>query len=164
MAGKPTILILTPEGKAKLQQEYDHLVNVRRTEVAERMHQAMEFAGDPVDNAEYQDAKDEQALVEVRIRELARILATATILTEDVRREGIVQVGSRVTVQDEENEQEAFTLVGSTEATPFQGRYSLDSPVGRALLGHAVGETVLVAAPDGDIRYTIVKVELRPRG
>jgi transcription elongation factor GreA len=158
----PKTSVLTPEGKAKLQAEREYLVSVRRREVADRIHQAMEFAGDPVDNAEYQDAKDEQAFVEGRIRELEKILATATVITGEAKAGDVVQVGSVVSVEDESGAEETFILVGSTEANPFEGRYSLDSPIGRALLGRRVGETVLVAAPAGEIRYTIVSSKPRP--
>ena len=128
----------------------------RRPAVSDRIHQAMEFAGDPVDNAEYQDAKDEQGFVEGRIRELEQVLATATIRSADSAQDGVVTVGCTVTVQDEDGEQEKFTLVGSTEASPFEGRFSLDSPLGRAVMGHSVGETVVVNAPAGEIKYAIV--------
>jgi transcription elongation factor GreA len=154
---------LTAEGKAKLQAELDHLVTVRRREVAERIHQAMEFAGDPVDNAEYQDAKDEQAFVEGRIRELEKILATATVFVSAEQVDGAVQLGCVVTVEAEDGEKDTFTLVGSTEANPFEGRYSLDSPVGRALLGHRIGDTVAVLAPDGEIRYKVISVDCAPK-
>lgn len=153
--------VLTPVGKARLQAELEHLVSVRRREVAERMHQAMEFAGDPVHNAEYQDAKDEQAFVEGRIRELEQILATATVLLTENSAAGVVQVGCAVTVEDEGGEREMFTLVGSTEASPFEGRFSFDSPLGRAVLGRHVGETIVVSAPAGDISYTIFACQPR---
>lgn len=158
----PRVTVLTLEGKAKLQQELDHLVGVRRREVAERIHQAMEFSGDPVDNAEYQDAKDEQAFVEGRIRELENILAKATIAAEQTTETGTVQIGCTVTVVDEDGVTDTFTLVGSMEAEPLAGRFSLDSPVGRALLGHKAGETIVVSAPAGDIRYQIVSVGCKP--
>jgi transcription elongation factor GreA len=158
----PKATTLTPEGKAKLQADLEYLVDVRRREVADRIHQAMEFSGDPVDNAEYQDAKDEQAFVEGRIRELMHILANATVISAEPKAAGCVQVGSVVTVEDGEGERETFTLVGSTEANPFQGRYSLDSPVGRALLGQRVGDVVIVNAPAGEIRYKILSCEPRP--
>ena len=157
----PKATTLTPEGKAKLQADLEHLVNVRRREVADRIHQAMEFSGDPVDNAEYQDAKDEQAFVEGRIRELTHILNNATVMTAESQDKGCVQVGSVVTVEDDAGERETFTLVGSTEANPFQGRYSLDSPVGRALLRHRVGDVVLVNVPAGEMHYTILSCEPR---
>jgi transcription elongation factor GreA len=158
-----TTTVLTPEGKAKLEAELEYLVTVRRREVAERIHQAMEFSGDPVDNAEYQDAKDEQAFVEGRIREIERILATATVMATESQEAGVVHVGCVVTVRDENGENETFTIVGSTEADPFEGRYSVDSPVCRALLGHAVGDTVSVAVPDGEMKYTILAIKCRPR-
>ncbi len=157
----PKTTVLTPEGKAKLEAELEHLVTVRRREVAERIHQAMEFSGDPVDNAEYQDAKHEQAFIEGRIRELERILATATVITGEGQQTGVVQVGSIVTVREEDGTEETFTLVGSMEASPFEGRYSLDSPIGRALLGRRVGDTVVVAAPAGEMKYTVISC--RPR-
>ncbi len=142
------------------QKELDHLVNVRRREVAERIHQAMEFSGDPVDNAEYQDAKDEQAFLEGRIREIEYILATATVVSPEEHDKGCVQVGRLVTVEDEEGQRETFMLVGSAEANPFKGRYSLNSPMGQALLGHNVGDVVVVHAPAGDMRYRIVSCEI----
>ena len=159
----PKITVLTPEGKAKLQAELEHLISVRRREVAERIHQAMEFASDPVDNAEYQDAKDEQAFVEGRIRELDSILDHATVMSAQSTEAGVVHVGCTVTVEDESGERETFTLVGSTEARPFEGLYSLDSPLGRALPGHRIEETVIVSAPAGDIRYTILSVSCKQR-
>jgi transcription elongation factor GreA len=159
----PRATVLTLEGKAKLDQELEHLVSVRRREVAERIHQAMEFSGDPVDNAEYQDAKDEQAFVEGRIRELENILATATVAKEQATQPDTLQIGCTVTVIDIDDEDvtETFTLVGSMEADPLNGRYSLDSPVGRALLGHRAGETVVVSAPAGDIRYRVASLTRR---
>jgi transcription elongation factor GreA len=158
---QPKIAVLTPEGKAKLEAERQHLVEVRRREVAERIHQAMEFSGDPVDNAEYQDAKHEQAFVEGRIREVEHILATAQVMAASATQDGCVQVGSVVTLEDEGGERETFTLVGSTEADPLRGRFSFDSPVGRALVGHRVGDVVSVSAPAGEIRYRIIACEPR---
>lgn len=156
MARKTTVL--TAEGKQKLKEELAHLRDVRRREVAERIHEAMELSGDPVDNSEYQDAKDEQARVEGRIRELEMILANAVVGTmPDSREKDLVQLLSDVTVEDElTGERETFVLVGATEADPLQGRISLESPVGRALLGHRVGDKVEVAIPAGVIRYKIV--------
>lgn len=157
----PRPSVLTEEGKAKLEAERAHLSTVRRRDVAERIHQAMDLSGDPVDNAEYQDAKDEQAFIEGRIRELDHILATATVISGEPIASGVVQVGSLVSVRDEEGEEDTFVLVGSTEADPFQGRYSLDSPIGSAVLGRRVGETVVVAAPAGALKYTILSSKPR---
>lgn len=154
-------VVLTPEGKAQLQAELEQLINVRRPQVAERIHQAMEFSGDPVDNAEYQDAKNEQAFVEGRVREIAHILATATVVSDAGHAAGCVQVGRTITVEDENGERDTFTLVGSAEANPFKGRYSLNSPMGQALLGHNVGDVVTVNAPAGAMRYRIVSCEAR---
>jgi transcription elongation factor GreA len=154
----PKTAVLTPEGKQKLESELNYLRTVRRREVAERIHQAMEFTGDPVDNAEYQDAKNEQARVEGRILEIENILANAIIIQQEEAEEpDVVRVGSRVTVIDETGERDTFVIVGSTEANPLQGRVSLDSPVGQALLGRRRGETVTVHAPAGLIRYTIME-------
>ncbi len=146
---------LTLEGKRRIEEELYHLRNVRRLQVAERLHQAMEFAGDPVDNAEYQDAKEEQARVEGRIIELENILAQAIVVTVEPSAEGVVQLGATVTVSDDEGIEDTFVLVGSAEADPLEGRISIDSPVGRALLGHRVGDVVAVAAPARVIHYTI---------
>ena len=158
-ATKP--VFLTAEGQAKRQGELDHLRDVRRREIAERIHTAMEFAGDPMDNSEYQDAKNEQAFVEGRILELERLLSNAQLIHPEDTQSDVVGMGSTVSVVDQEGTEEAFSMVGSAEANPLRGRISNESPAGKALLGHRVGETVEVQAPGGLVRYTILSCENR---
>jgi transcription elongation factor GreA len=150
---KPTYL--SREGLEKLRAELDEMVNVRRPEVAQRIHDAKEH-GDLTENAEYEDAKNEQAFVEGRIATVEALIKNATII--DQRHSGDhVQIGSTVVVQGPDAE-ERFTIVGSAEARPAEGRISNESPVGRALLGRKVGETVVVRVPAGDFSYKIVKL------
>jgi transcription elongation factor GreA len=150
---KPTYL--SRDGLVKLRAELDEMVNVRRPEVAQRIHDAKEH-GDLTENAEYEDAKNEQAFVEGRIATLEALIKNATIIDE--RHSGDhVQIGTTVLVAGPDAE-ERFTIVGSTEARPAEGRISNESPVGRALLGHKVGETVVVRVPAGDFSYKILKL------
>jgi transcription elongation factor GreA len=146
---------LSREGLEKLRAELDEMVNVRRNEVAQRIHDAKEH-GDLTENAEYEDAKNEQAFVEGRIQTLEVLIKNATIIDEN---HGVdhVQIGSTVDV-DGSDGQERYTIVGSTEAKPGEGRISNESPVGRALLGRRKGETVTVRVPAGDFRYKIVRI------
>jgi transcription elongation factor GreA len=150
---KPTYL--SREGLEKLRAELDEMVNVRRPEVAQRIHDAKEH-GDLTENAEYEDAKNEQAFVEGRIATVEALIKNATII--DARQSGDhVQIGSTVDVEGPDAK-ERFTIVGSAEARPAEGRISNESPVGRALLGHKVGETVVVRVPAGDFSYKILKL------
>lgn len=155
MPGKQTYL--TRHGFKRLEEELDLLRTVRRPQVAERIRRAKEFT-DTVDNAEYDDAKNEQAFIEGRIQDLGRLLANATII-EDHPAADYVRLGSRVTVMDQDGVQESFTIVGSAEADPRNGMISNESPVGRALLGKRVGEEVVVIAPGGSFTLTIKSLE-----
>jgi transcription elongation factor GreA len=150
---KPTYL--SKDGLDRLRVELDEMVNVRRPEVASRIHDAKEH-GDLTENAEYEDAKNEQAFVEGRIQTLEALIKNATIIDENHSNDH-VQIGSTVAVKSADGE-ERFTIVGSTEARPNEGRISNESPVGRALLGKKKGEKVLVRVPAGDFTYTIVKI------
>jgi len=150
---KPTYL--SREGLEKLRAELDEMVNVRRQEVAARIHDAKEH-GDLTENAEYEDAKNEQAFVEGRIQALEALIKNATIIDQNHSTDH-VQIGSTVSVQSPDGK-EIFTIVGSAEARPTEGRISNESPVGRALLGHKKGEKVLVRVPAGDFTYQIVKI------
>ena len=145
MNNKPTYL--SKDGLEKLRAELDEMTNVRRAEVAARIHEAKEH-GDITENAEYEDAKNEQAFVEGRIQTLQALIKNATIIEENHSTDH-VQIGSTVDVESEDGE-EKFTIVGSTEAKPTEGRISNESPVGRALLGKKKGEKVLVKVPAGD--------------
>lgn len=148
-------VFLTQEGLNRLQAELTHLRTKRRQEVAERIRHAKEF-GDINENAEYDDAKNEQGFVEGRILLLEKLLRNASLI-EGQHPPGVVEVGSTVKVHDEYGD-EAFTIVGSAEAEPSKGRISLESPVGKALLGKRVGDDVSVQTPNGLIRMLIVEV------
>ncbi len=148
---------LTREGYEKLQEELDFLRSSKRQEIANRLHEAME-GGELIENAEYEAAKNEQAFVEGRIKELEILLATARVITENEKAETI-QIGSKVTIQESGNEPEMYTIVGAAEANPRAGRISNESPLGRALLNRKVGDPVQVDAPAGSFVVTVVKVE-----
>ncbi len=154
----PTTPFLTREGYAKLQEELEYLRTKKREEIAQRLHEAME-GGELIENAEYEAAKNEQAFVEGRIKELEYLLASAKIIEEGGTHGNVVQVGSRVTIQEEGMEPEVFTIVGAAEANPTLGRISNESPLGKALLNKKAGDTVQVDAPQGSFRVTILKVE-----
>ncbi len=149
MTEKP--IFLTREGRAKLDAELEHLRNVRRAEVAERIHSAKD-EGDIMENSAYDEAKNEQAFVEGRIMTIEQMLKNAVII-ETTRASDTVGLGSYVTVVERGGtEDEMFHIVGSAEADPTRGRISNESPVGRALLGKRVGDEVQVKIPDG-VRY-----------
>jgi len=150
------ISYLTREGFEKLQAELDELRNVRRKEIALRLQEAMED-GELIENAEYEDAKNEQAFVEGRIKDLDLLLATARIIDEGENEQGLIQVGTTVTIQEDGNELETYMIVGPAEANPLLGRISNESPIGRALINHKVGESVQVEAPGGVYTVVIIK-------
>jgi transcription elongation factor GreA len=147
---------LTREGYQKLQEELDYLRTVRRQEVAERLHEAME-GGELIEDAEYEAAKNEQAFVEGRIQELEMLLANARVINETGTAD-VVQVGATVTIQEEGGQPEVYTIVGPAEANPRNGRISNESPLGRALMDHRAGDVVRVDAPGGSFVVNIVKV------
>jgi transcription elongation factor GreA len=149
---------LTQEGYRKLQEELELLRTKKRQEIAERLHEAME-GGELIENAEYEAAKNEQAFVEGRIKELEILLATARVVVENHSSIGVVQVGSKVIVKEEDGEPEGYTIVGAAEANPGEGRISNESPLGKALLNHKEGENVKVDAPQGTFLVQILKVE-----
>ena len=149
------VVYLTQEGLNRLQAELEVLRSKRRPEVAERIRQAKEF-GDINENAEYDDAKNEQGFVEGRVLLLEKLVRNASII-EGKHHKGIVEVGSTVKVHGEYGD-EAFTIVGSAEAEPGKGRISLESPVGKALLGKHVGDDVSVVTPGGATKMLIVEV------
>ena len=131
------------------------MTSVKRPEVAQRIHDAKEH-GDLSENAEYEDAKNEQAFVEGRIQTLEALIKNATIIDENHSTDH-VQIGSTVEVESPDGA-ESFTIVGSTEARPNEGRISNESPVGRALLGRKKGDEVLVSVPAGDYKYKILSI------
>ena len=146
---------ISKDGLDKLRAELDEMVAVRRPEIAQRIHDAKEH-GDLSENAEYEDAKNEQAVVEGRIQTLEAMIKNATLIDEHTSTDH-VQIGSTVKVKGDDGP-ETFLIVGSAEAKPAQGRISNESPVGRALLGRKKGEKVVVKVPAGDFAYTIVEI------
>ena len=140
-------VLLTPEGLDKLKDEIEHLSTVKRREVAERIKEAREF-GDISENSEYDDAKNEQAMLEARIASLEEKLRSASVINAAELDSNVVRVGSLVSVKDEGSGKSLkYTIVGSTEANPSENRLSNESPVGKGLLGRKKGDTVKVHAP-----------------
>jgi len=144
-------VILTHEGLEKLKQELEHLTTVKRREVAERIKDARDF-GDISENSEYDDAKNEQAMIEGRILDIEEQLRSASVIDEASLTTDAVQVGTRVTVKDEKGKQQEYALVGSAEANPAENKLSNESPVGKALLGKPEGASVKVNLPNGKTR------------
>lgn len=149
---------LTREGYQKLQEELDFLRTVKRQEIANRLHEAME-GGELIENAEYEAAKNEQAFMEGRIKDLDILLATARVIDEDTVAADTIQVGATVTIQEEGGPAEVYSIVGAAESDPAHGKISNESPLGKALINRKAGETVSVEAPAGAFSITILKVE-----
>lgn len=157
MADNKTI-ILTNEGKLKLEEELQHLKVVRRAEVAVKIKEAR-AQGDLSENAEYDAAKEEQAEIESRITQIQNMLKKAEIINEDTFDKGIVNLGNKVKIYDTEFEEEdIYTIVGSAEADPMKGKISNESPIGRALLGHKAGDDIPVETPDGIITIKLLEI------
>ena len=157
----PKDVILTPEGLENLKEELELLSTERRREVAERIKEAREF-GDISENSEYDDAKNEQAMLESRIAALQEKLRMATVIEAKDLSTDEVQVGSVVHVKDEKTGKSVkYTIVGSAEANPLENKLSNESPVGRALLGHKRGDIVDVTVPRGPARHLkITKIDV----
>jgi len=154
----PKDVILTPEGLANLKAELEQLSTVRRREVAARIKEAREF-GDISENAEYDDAKNEQAMLEARIAQLEEKLRSATVIDNSDIGTDIVRVGSIVHVR-EGGKSTKYTIVGSAEASPAEMKLSNESPVGKALLGRKRGEEVTFPTPKGERRLKITKIDV----
>ncbi|WP_205408584.1 transcription elongation factor GreA [Hydrogenoanaerobacterium saccharovorans] len=151
-------IILTEEGLKKLQEEFETLKTVKRKEVAEKIKIARGF-GDLSENSEYDEAKNEQAIVEARIAEVEAMLKIARVLDEDEIAHGTVSVGSIVKLKDLEfDEIEEYYVVGSTESDPMNNKVSDESPLGKALIGKKSGDKVSVDAPSGPVPYEILDV------
>ena len=149
---------VTAEGLKKLEEELEHLRVVRRQEVALRLREAIQGGDELIDNAEYEAAKNEQAFVEGRIIELERMLAKAQII-EHNKKSDTVEIGATVTIKEGKKKAETFTIVGAAEADPKGGLISNESPLGSALLNKQAGDAVEVEAPDGVIRFKVVKIK-----
>ncbi len=149
-------VLLTLEGREKLEKELDELRTVRRDEIVERINYAKNF-GDISENSEYEDAKNEQGMLEGRILVIENMLRNAVILERELGGTGIVGIGSVVDVKDDFGKQ-TFTIVGPAEVDVARGRISMESPVGKALLGHAVGDSITVQSPGGQRGILITKI------
>jgi transcription elongation factor GreA len=150
---------LTLEGLKEYEERLNYLRNVRRQEVAERLRLSLEEGGELVENAEYEDAKNEQAFVEGEILRLELILSNAQIIEQDGPKD-TVGLGDKVTVQEVGTKiTEVYHLVGAAEANPRAGKISHKSPLGRALMDHHIGDRVVVEAPDGEITFEIKAIE-----
>lgn len=148
---------MTQDGKEKLEQELEYLKTVKRKEVVERIKIARSF-GDLSENSEYDSAKEEQAFVEGRITTIENMIRNAKIIEDDGT--DTVSLGKSVTfVELPDGEEETYTIVGSAEADPFEGKISNDSPIAKTLLGKSVGEEVTVQTPGGDMRVKIISIQ-----
>jgi len=157
----PRDVILTPEGLQKLKDELNHLQGDRRRQVAERIKDAREF-GDIAENSEYDDAKNEQAMLEAKIAQLEERIRAATVVNPSDLSNDVVSIGSTVHVKDEKTgKSQKFTIVGSAEANPAESKLSNESPVGRALIGHRRNDVVSVQVPKGPARkLKITKIDV----
>jgi len=149
---------LTAEGAERLRAELDELKGTNRNELAIRLREAIS-QGDLSENADYHKAKEDQAFLEGRIQELEYILHNAIIVENDLKRHDTVQVGVRVTIQEEDFSPETYYMVGAKEADPQNGRISNESPIGKSLMGKRVGELAEAETPGGNINFKIIKIE-----
>ena len=155
----PRETLLTAQGLEELKGKIEHLSTVRRREVAERIKEAREF-GDIAENSEYDDAKNEQAMLEHRIATLQERLKAARVIEANEVTTDVVSVGTIVRLRDvDAKETIEYTIVGSAEANPAEQKLSNESPVGRAILGRKKGETVEVVAPRGSLKYKIMDIK-----
>ena len=152
-------VILTQEGYEKLKAEIEHLSTVKRREVADRIRTAREF-GDITENAEYDDAKNEQAMLEHKIAQLEERLSNARVIETGKVDTSVVSVGAKVKLRDVDAKRtDEYFIVGSAEANPSELKLSNESPVGRAIIGKKKGETVEVATPRGSLKYKILDIK-----
>jgi transcription elongation factor GreA len=154
MTQQPTYL--TPEGEKKLKAELAELTGPRREELAMRLRSAIQM-GDLSENADYHKAKEDQGFLEGRIQEIEAVLRTAVIIEKT--NSDVVTVGSQVTVQENNFDPETYSVVGAKEADPRNGKISNESPIGKALMDHKVGDVVEAETPGGKIKFKILKVE-----
>ena len=157
----PKDLILTPQGLEELKAKIEHLSGARRREVAERIKEAREF-GDISENSEYDDAKNEQAMLEKQIADLEEKLRSATVIDEKAVSTDAVSVGTTVHVKDQKTDKSVkYLIVGSSEANPTENKLSNESPVGKALIGRKRGDVVSVPVPRGPARkLKITKIDV----
>ena len=152
-------VLLTEEGYEKLEKELEYLEKVKRREIAKRIKIAREF-GDISENSEYDDAKNEQAFVEGRIQEIKNMLNDAHVVKDEDITDKQVNLGTTVMLHDlDSDEKISYTLVGSAEADPLNHKISNESPIGKAIFGHAIGDEVTVETPAGDVDYEIISIK-----
>ncbi len=152
-------VLLTEEGCENLEKELDHLINVKRREVAKRIKVAREF-GDISENSEYDDAKNEQAFVEGRIKEIENMIRNARIVKDEDVNDETVNIGTTVKLKDVDSGEEfTYTIVGSAEADPLNNKISNQSPIGKSIIGHKVGDVVKVEVPSGITSYEILFIK-----
>lgn len=149
---------LTAEGAERLKNELEYLKGPGRDQLALRLRAAIQL-GDLSENADYISAKEDQGFLEGRIQELTKILSNVKIIDDRQSARDAVDIGSHVTIQEDDFEAETYHIVGPKEADPRQARISHESPIGRALLGHRPGETVVAETPNGTLRFKILKIE-----
>ncbi len=152
------VTYLTAEGAERLRNELDFLKGPSRDQLSQRLRAAIE-QGDLSENADYTAAKEEQGFLEGRIQELERVLSNVVIIEEKAQPRHLVEIGAHITIQEENDSPETYHLVGPSEADPRTGRISHESPIGRALIGHAVGDQVMAETPNGSIKFTIVEIK-----
>lgn len=152
--------LLTAEGLADIQKELTHLKEVRRIDIAEKLKEAISF-GDLSENSEYEDARNEQAQVELRIIELEEILKNYELVDakKAAKKNNVVAIGSTVVVKNSEGEKETYKIVGPTETDIFEGKISNESPIGSALIGKAVGETAVGKSLAGSFEFEVVELK-----
>ncbi len=152
-------IVLTPEGFQRLKEEIEYLSSVKRDEVAERIRASRDF-GDISENSEYDDAKNEQAMLEARIYSLEERLRSAIVIDAESITTDVVGVGTKVTLQDmKRGDVVQYAIVGSSEADPGAHKLSNESPVGRAILGRKPGDKVTVAVPQGSKKFKVLDIE-----
>jgi len=149
-------IYLTPEGEKKLKAELAELTGPRREELSQRLRSAIQM-GDLSENADYHKAKEDQGFLEGRIQEIEATLRMAVIIEKT--NSDVVTVGSLVTVQEDDSSPETYSIVGAKEADPRSGKISNESPIGRALMDHKVGDVVSAETPGGQIKFKILKIE-----
>ncbi len=154
----PDVNYLTAEGLEKLQKEVAELKGPRRLELSARLRAAIQ-QGDLSENADYIQAKEEQGFLEGRIQELDAILNNVSIIDEKKKHRDTVDIGARITIQEEDYPSETYQMVGPKEADPENGRISYESPIGQALMNHKIGDVVVADIPAGNIKLTILKIE-----
>jgi transcription elongation factor GreA len=151
-------VFLTRDGLKKLEEELDYLKSTKRKEVAERIKIAVSY-GDLSENSEYDAAKDEQAFVESRIVQLEKMMRNVRIIEPGSDDKSVVTIGSTVKLKElPDGDFETYTIVGTTEADPFEGKISNESPIGAAVIGRSVGEKIMVNTPGGQVEFEIIEI------